>query len=409
MVFRCTIVFLLACAVMAAHASGAVMAQTLTVCEPGTAACPEVKIEGYADATAIVNNFRFYGHGDPSLERDKGGSVWLIYSWLQTLKGPKGEVGLGVSTRLARAENSAANFADQGLALNAVTMRINPLAPTQGGWEKHEVPALVRGEAATQWQALWLTYFDPYPGPVPIDYKGLRLQRASADKPAGLAAQTKASADHIRGYTTEEVWVPGALNLSGLETPTGERPLSDCMAFSEPSLHAEPNGIYLALVCVVIDPAKGARTGADRIILLQQTKTGYEYLGVLLAQRDAKALNPAWTRHDQPEIVRTRNGKLALIATPMNDAAAGGVIGQGCNVYEVEDLKKAALRRDAAGKPVIVNAITSTVKSSLGPGACTYDAGYDPGVMMVIPKFVPVSGGLELRFRLYATQVHPAP
>ncbi len=357
------------------------------------ASCPEVLVVG--DPHSEVNNAPdpFRGYGDPSLEYDADtGTLWLAYSWLNTQvsdPGPPEVVDLGVRVRLARSDNNGASFT-YVRSVNEMQMESHPDTGVMG-WSTHEVSTLVK-EPSGAWQILWLKYFNPF-GYVPgVDERQEFLYwRTTATTPDDLGDNSA-------------VWGKSAATSSSWNAPIDFNAipeLANCILQSEPALFAFNGETYLATSCLVADN-NGRRTDLERLELLRQTPTGYEYVGTIFDAQDAADLGVDVI--EQADISVARDGTVILTVTPIIlDADPSH---QGCIVYSFDDFAMASIARDNSGV-AIPRAIITSDGNSLGPGLCTYDANSETGVLLVITTVIDNGGVLDVEFSLHATGVHP--
>jgi len=348
------------------------------------ASCPEVLIIG--DPHSVVNNApdSFRGYGDPSLEYDTTtGTLWLAYSWLNTQvsdAGPPAVFDLGVRTRLARSDDNGASFTFVR-TVNDMQMEAHPDTGVMG-WSTHEVSTLVKESAGT-WQILWLKYFNPFGTVLGVD-----------ERQEFLYWRTTAATPDLLGDNSA-VWGKFAATSASWGAPIDFNmipELADCILQTEPGMFAFNGETYLATSCLVVDGA-GRRTDLERIELLRQTPTGYDYVGTILVDTI-----------EQADISVARDGSVILVVTPIILAADPGH--QGCMVFSFDDFATASISRDANGV-AIPRAIITADGNSLGPGLCTYDADSETGVLLVITTVTGSGATTDIEFSLHATGVHP--
>jgi hypothetical protein len=350
------------------------------------AACPEITIAGDPEATLGGNPAPFRGYGDPSLENDPvTGTIWMSYSWLEVLVssiGPPPVTDFGVETHLARSDDGGQTWTFVR-KLNDNAAIDHPDTP-ETGWTSHEVSTIAK--RGGDWEALWLTYFDPYGPP---GYHDIYFQRSLAANPNALGDSAEPWAD---GWLTSPSF--GAqIDFSAMPE------LSDCAAPTEPALLTHEGETYLAMNCVVIVGGE-RRPDLERLVLLKETPAGYEYIGVLLDYDDAVA--NGGERFEQVDLSIAENGAVLLIGTPITEASQPNHLG--CKVFEVTDLEAAAVRRETSGEPAVLASITGE-DDTIGAGLCTYDAASDTGVVMVLHSVT--SNPVEVVFSMRATGVHP--
>jgi hypothetical protein len=331
----------------------------------GFADCPRISIEGDPIATST-----FKGYGDPSLERDPGGDLWLAYSWLDELAF-QGEPGFAVRTHLARSTDDGATFELVRTTNIAVTVD-KPVA----GLVLHEVPSLMK-DSDNQWRLTWMTYAFLANGER-VEFQFVRTQGA---QPADLGNSTS-------------VWLAGSATTTPSEYDESLANLNNCLAFTEPALFSHQGVDYLAANCFVnvADPS------TERLVLLRVDGSVLSYVGDLLSGADAAALGG--TRVEQIDLSVAQDGAVIAIVTPIDDNAS--VIHRGCVVLEVENLATATMRRDANNQ-LVRRAVLTADGNGIGPGLCTYDATSSTGIMMVLTDF----SNTNIEFSMHATGVHP--
>ncbi len=355
--------------------------------------CPEVLIIGDPHSVVNGNPDPFRGYGDPSLEYDATtGTLWLAYSWLNTQvsdSGPPIVYDLGVRTRLARSDDDGASFTFVR-TVNEMQMEAHPDTGVMG-WSTHEVSTLVKEPAGT-WQILWLKYFNPFGTVAGVD-----------ERQEFLYWRTTAMTPDLLGDNSV-VWGKFAATSASWGAPIDFNAipeLADCILQTEPGLFAFDDETYLATSCLVVD-GTGRRTDLERIELLRQTPTGYDYVGTILDGQDAADLGVDTI--EQADISVARDGSILLVVTPI--ILTADPAHQGCMVFSFDDFATASIARDPNGV-AIPRAIITADGNSLGPGLCTYDANSDTGVLMVITTVTGSGSSTDVEFSLHATGVHP--
>ncbi len=154
--------------------------------------------------------------------------------------------------------------------------------------------------------------------------------------------------------------------------------LTDCVAFTEPSALALPDGtLALALGCVSLTP-----TSSIRVVLLRSTDHAltWSYAGLLVPATDAPCLGrtPGATRANAAELFAA-GGKTWLSVSPEHPALGY----RGCAFVEVTELSTATLARDRHGAPAVTALLTTP--SDQFAGACAYAEGAaEPRAMMSV-------------------------
>ncbi len=351
--------------------------------------CPQVMIDGDPFATLDGNPSPFRGYGDPSLEYDVAtDTLWLSYSWLNVLiniENGSPLIDFGVETHLARSDNHGESF--------TFVTKINEMHQVENSnqrvWVTDEVSTLVHNADGT-WQVLWLRYFDPFGEPDgPEDRYGYHYVNSVAATPTELGQEPE---NWLSGFAPKP-----EIALSQ-DIPAE---LSDCVVITEPALFNDGTTTYLASHCLVIE--NGQRQYAkERMVLLEQTADGYEFVGNLLTYADAQYFDADIL--EQADISFARDGSIALIVTPIqenNDPRH-----QGCIALEISDLSTATVLRDSDHHPQ-PRAIITADGNGLGPGLCTYDAQSDTGILLIITSIDLVSKPPNIVFTMHATGIHP--
>jgi hypothetical protein len=333
-------------------------------CQPD-ASCPELTIIGDP-----LSPSSFSGLGDPSLERDTDGTLWLSYSWLEedTLPGNPEQLH-AVATHLARSTDGGASF--------EFVRAVNAAAPSPGnvGLVMHEVSTLAR--TPDGWEDLWLTY-----ALIPTDTRvEFHYQHTIAATPEGLGTVIE---PYLKGSNgTVPTQLVGTA-IAGLE---------NCAVFTEPALFAHEGTTYLATTCIV----QAGNPSTQRLVLLRRSGTSLVLVGDLLSFADAQDLGG--TRVEQIDLSIGRDDSILAIVTPILDGSPQPH--RGCVVLEIDDLATAHMRRDADGKLFRRATLTGSTLG-IGPGLCTYDRDSSTGILMDLTITSPI-----LAFSLRATGVHP--
>jgi hypothetical protein len=345
----------------------------------------------HSEVNGVPGPFR--GYGDPSLEYDStSGALWLAYSWLNTQisdPGPPVVFDLGVRTRLARSDDNGASFTFVR-TVNDMEMEAHPDTGVMG-WSTHEVSTLVK-EPSGAWQILWLKYFNPFGTVTGVD-----------ERQEFLYWRTTAAIPDLLGDNSV-VWGKFAATSPSWGAPIDFNAipeLADCILQTEPGLFAFNGETYLATSCLVVD-GTGRRADLERIELLRQSSSGYDYVGTILDGQDAADLGVDTI--EQADISVARDGSIILVVTPIILGADPGH--QGCMVFAFDDFATAAITRDTNGV-AIPRAVITADGNSLGPGLCTYDANSNTGVLLIITTVGGSGATTDVEFSLHATGVHP--
>ncbi|MCB9676410.1 MAG: hypothetical protein H6737_14905 [Alphaproteobacteria bacterium] len=352
-------------------------APTGSLPEPDTrcdvASCPEIAVDGDPPAES-----GFRGYGDPSFARDpEDGSLWMAYSWLDAGTDPADHL---VRTHLAQLEDGA--FVYRGTA-NTAQRGTHP-ENRRDGWTLHEVPTLVR--RADDW-ALWtLDYFEP--SGTAFERGDFRIALATADSPARLDAGVPV----LRGTVA-----PNA--IGGVDAR--DLGLNECAVLTEPGALTHDGATWLAATCLPVG-IFGVEYRRSRLVLFRSDGEALEPVGDLLDGEDARAFGAKSL--EQAQLAVARDGTVLLVVTPLG--VRSEQVHEGCMVLEIEDLAAARLRRNDDGTPFVRHYATGP-DDVFGPGLCTYDTGFDGGLVMVLTRFDLEADPPDLRFSMHATGVHP--
>ena len=304
---------------------------------------------------------------DPSLAKNSGSTLWMTYSDVSLA--PVSNKLLQIRTGLASSADNGASWTNHGVLTDIVPLP--PVPDPMGGanWTaifEQEVSRLEYDAADTdtgrRWKLLWHQYIYAYnpnsDSSLPL-YQNGWIALKTAAMPGGLAA---ASSRKLFTGT----WYNAAGNgPSEFPLATTVPTLNDCAVFTEPSLLAVSDGVYVALRC---EPDPAIANSMGKIVLLKCTHTAQtafascSHLGNLLVDSEA-ADHGAYTGFSAPDLVHAGN-KDYLLVTPTNNGY------RGCLVFEIADLASASLVRDL-GKAVIVKSLTDN-HGGAHYGACGY-------------------------------------
>lgn len=333
------------------------------------AQCPEFTISGDPKAASA-----FRGYGDPSLEKDPSGALWMSYSWLDQQTPPAASAPVNtVRTHLARSDDGGTTW--------QFVRAVNAAGPTPANTAEvlHEVSTIARRPDGT-WEDAWLTYAQ-FPGP-----NGPRAEfhyrHTVAAAPTGLG-------------TTETGWLRGSASTITTELVASAIPgIENCVVFTEPALFAYGDQTYLATNCIV-----DGTPATQRLVVLREQGGSLVFVGDLLTHADAVALGA--TRVEQLDLSIARDGAVLAIVTPIDDNAT--MPHRGCVVLEVEDLATAKLKR--TGGALVERVVISADGNALGPGLCTYDRDSSTGIVITLINANTQAGTAELT--LHRTGIHP--
>jgi hypothetical protein len=122
-----------------------------------------------------------------------------------------------------------------------------------------------------------------------------------------------------------------------------DKAMSDCAVFTEPSLLAEPEGVYVAMACHTGNP----KTGKIIALKCSHSMNDCSYIGNFLNNTQASQINHDYSGFSAPEFIR-QNYRLYLSVTPFinpND------IYKGCLLFHIKSLESAMLYKE---KPLYI-------------------------------------------------------
>ena len=357
----------------------------------------------------------FRGFADPCLRRDPAsGDLWLAYSWphMEKIGAGARDYAVGVETHLARSGDGGKSWRRTEVLWPKTPARFaaRKTGRERDGFVSHEVPTLAHGEldGKPAWFAARLDYFLGRPG----NYKDreatsfcIRVM-AAPDLPA-LAKAPYATF----GFDWSSPENAVDVNLTRL---SGDFPVA--FIPNEPALFYRDGRLYLAIVVMTF---RGDTPVFDKsfIAMLATTPHGeprnwkWGYLGKLAASAEARELGGETLT--QVEIARARDGRLLALVTPLSWSAEAarelggdsfrGMMHRGCAVLEVESLDPPRLaKRD--GRLVVHAFLESTTHTRQGPGAATYDAASDTGILFTLRD---LADPKSLAWSLHPTRLHP--
>lgn len=159
---------------------------------------------------------------------------------------------------------------------------------------------------------------------------------------------------------------------TGVTTNVSTLPsMQDCVALTEPGALWLPGELHLVVGCVYLDGA----TARIRVELLRSDDhaASWKSVSTLLRPEDAGCLTSG-ASINAAELF-THEGRVYVSATPSNEAGY-----HGCAIFEVDDLAKGTVRRDATGKAHVP--LTMTDADDRFAGACAHAEGVN-GFLMI--------------------------
>jgi len=302
---------------------------------------------------------------DPSIEYGEDGRIgWMAYSAVEDF--PK-----GVSTHIAKTSDHGKSW-EKVLEVNISEEGVveKDGVKIKGVW-RNEVPTLVYDPqdpvSARRWKLFWHKYFavSPYIGPKHrlVEYGWIAYKYAPTPS----------------GPWSEEIPLFGAgkfpkppffakYNLNSFHPD-----LAKVVAYTEPAAFYWKGYLYLALQGLNVEfyaPTSGKVKEphlfpkgrvVSKIFLFASANHGesWKYIGVLLDENDAHSLGCAWLT--APSLADD-SGKVFLLVSPSLRQG----FHNGTYIFEVEDIKKAYLRRDNKGKVVIYKYLPPSIEGNAG-------------------------------------------
>ena len=154
----------------------------------------------------------------------------------------------------------------------------------------------------------------------------------------------------------------------------------------EPSLYYNNGKLYLILVSFDYDINGNPVMANNNVHVFSTTPTGnpdtwtWAYNGKLSGQAEANELGGE--RLSQVDIVKSRDGKLLMVASPDDwNFTEKDYNHKGCKIVEVKSLDVPALERGTDGKLKVRAIITASDANGLGSAASTYDPASETGVL----------------------------
>ena len=371
-------------------------------CSRGTTGCPVIAIAGDSPSATAT----FSGYADPALRADPADPrrLWMLYSYLEgkpaTSAGGQ-PVGVPVvSTKLARSSDGGATWTFDSRPWSS-TLVADPEGPGPASYFGSETPNLAVRQSGTEtiWYSVRLSYFlEPVTAYAPRFASSwtMRVASASGPTPAALASAPEA----VLGTATTNAAYGVHARLTALSPQ-----LAGCGFWNNPAIAYEGNRLYLIAECLEFDGTVLNET-RSRMVVFRTDPNGppaswsWEYAGVIADRALAAELGSA--RLLSADISRSRDGALLLVV------ALGGFstssAGQGCHALELASIDPPAVRRDAAGKPVVRGIETAAADAGWHTGACTHDPNSSTG-MIAVAATTAAGGGLQAELR--ATGLRP--
>jgi hypothetical protein len=348
-------------------------------------------------ATALNVNGAAAANGifDPSPRHDASGKLWMSYSTV-AYSSNAGSL-TEVRTRIASSTDGGSTWVDTGVDPNnppSIDLQVpNPVGSgiVWADWH-YEVSSLLYDpfdtDASKRWKMLWhrMLYVNINGASVPSPSNSwIGLSTASAPD-AAWSAERKLFA----GRAYDAVSANSFIGAPEIHLDTLHAGLNACDAFTESSMLAKADGIYISLQCA---------GGAGKIIGLKcdRTFTSCSYLGDFLTNNEAAQFSQsgqAINGFAAAEMV-TVGSTDYLLVTPYEPPPDTY---RGCLAFRISDLATASLAR-SNGVPALVKRVSGT--SGSFNGACGYDSGAT-GSGIVYSEY---NGNSVPNFRMFASHV----
>lgn len=370
-------------------------------CIPGNPGCIELIVPGDPYYTPPSGPNTFSGYADPGLRRDpQSNTLWFTYSWPNYRIVNGNRIG-AVDIHMAKSTDSGATFSFVQNLWPAVQMN-NPASPAQAGCLNNETSNLlpVFDGTSVTWYAASFNYFI-YNNGSGNAYAGnsfqIRIYKAAS--PQGLATATPSI---LGTYSLDASW--GSIkNLAALSPE-----LHSLDFWCEPALYYENGTLYLVLVSFDYDASGNPIMANNNVHVFATNPAGnpdtwsWSYKGKLAGQAEANELGGQ--RLSQTDIVKSRDGKLLMVASPDDWIATENDYNhKGCKVVEVKSISNPALERGTDGKLKVRAFISASDANALGSAASTYDPGSNTGILFTRRNKTSSS----FTINIWQTGVHP--
>jgi len=305
---------------------------------------------------------------DPSIVDDGSGTLWMSYSTVQP-SARFGKVFPQIGTRIASSTNGGLDWTDAGVAVAPPQeVKLPPPHDKLNAYWVNEVSSLAYDPHArpeSRWKLLWHRYLRVYDGKAPIAARLFEhgwISLRSAPSPKGpWSPERKLMVGSGYSDNNNNTIGPPEMRLDKLFP--GRDKLGRCLVYTEPSMLARPEGIYVGFHC-----ATGGSDG--RIVLLRcdHEFRSCSYQGAFLEDNEADRYGKNFSGFSATEMV-ARGNRTYLIVTPTRNP---GSLYAGCLIFEVESLERAKLK-SSGGKPALLDQVHGD--EGTFNGAC----GYIPG------------------------------
>ena len=288
---------------------------------------------------------------DVSLEYDNSGVGWLAYSRV--------EIPKFIETQIAKSTDHGASWTHvTGIADSKEETKKIKGKSVKGVW-RDETPALLF-DPADKKNRRWKLFTNRYFTTAPYKPKTRMLGEGTINvKYATIPAGPWSKAECVVGNRAD----------CKLSMKTAHHDVADVKMNTEPGAIMDKGVIYLSMDAGTVDHGLGEWENY-RIVLLSSADHGasWRYAGILLNHKDAMKFG--YRVFTGTSLVRSK-GKLFVMATP-SGALKGSSDHDGSMVFEITDIKRAKIKRDGSGKPIVTKRFELPKGVSSG-GLADYD------------------------------------
>lgn len=325
----------------------------------------------------------WWGAGDPSvIDGESRGVAYQSFSDIVPSHAAAGPALVSVS--LAQSSDNGATWSRIGTVAQAVKLS-NDL------FEMNETSTLVHDPSDASlaaYKLLWLRFLQK-DGEPDWHHSWVAIKTAPSPEGAWSAPQKL-----IAG----KAYDPNDTSNPEPRKPLFELPsqMQDCIILQEPAALEAAGGFYLGINCISVKRPTGNRLELLKFTHRSPGQTSLEYKGKMLTYDDASRFRDAY-RGQYPELAKTEElgashmftlgGRTYLLASPVT--AVGTYLG--CGLFEIIDIGKASVRRDAKGVPLMLKYLQGDTGATQR-GACTYSPNStQSGITMFEVKMTPGS------------------
>jgi len=326
---------------------------------------------------------------DPAPRQDGSGNLWMSYSTVNTSANDANLTE--VRTRIASSTNGGSTWTDVGVDPNNNSNPDMFISPNWTDWH-YEVSSLLYDpfdpDSSKRWKMLWhrMLYVD-VSGVSTLALNISWIGLSTASTPNGTwSAERKL----FVGSTYNASAADPFIGAPEIHLDTLHASLNGCAAFTEPSMLAKSDAIYISMQCL-------GSTGKIIEVKCNRTFSSCSYLGDFLTNSEASQFTltgQAINGFAATELVTVGSNDY-LIVTPYEPPPDSY---RGCLAFSISNLSNATLAR-TGGAPTLIKRISGT--SGSFNGAC----GYDPSASnsgIIYSEYSPSS---TPNFRMFASHV----